>query len=142
MRHGNPLIDAMRYLIDTNILLYAYKNLGLCRVKLEAQAALDICICPLNIFEISVGINKSQRPQALQLFLDDLQARHTQVHFDNAAANQAALLRATLERQGQPIGPYDVLLAGTALAHGLIVVTRNVREFQRVPGLQIENWYD
>ena len=54
---------------------------------------------------------------------------------------QAARIRATLEQRGEPIGPIDVLIAGTALAQTAVLVTRNVREFERVPGLQVEDWY-
>jgi tRNA(fMet)-specific endonuclease VapC len=62
------------------------------------------------------------------------------VPFDTAAALEAARIRALLESQGQVIGPYDVLLAGQALALSLILVTANTREFSRVPGLALENW--
>jgi tRNA(fMet)-specific endonuclease VapC len=60
--------------------------------------------------------------------------------FDSAAAKQAARIRAELESQGCPIGPYDVLLAGHALAAGLILVFANTAEFSRVAGLAVENW--
>jgi tRNA(fMet)-specific endonuclease VapC len=58
----------------------------------------------------------------------------------NAEAEQAAQIRATLKTQGQPIGAYDVLIAPTALQHNLIMVTANQREFDRISGLQTENW--
>lgn len=60
--------------------------------------------------------------------------------FDPDAARESARVRALLEAQGQPIGPYDVFLAGQALAQSLILVTDNTREFSRVPGLTLENW--
>ncbi len=62
--------------------------------------------------------------------------------FDDACAEQAAVTRATLEAQGCLIGPTDTLIAATALRHGLALVTRNVREFSRVPGLRVVNWFD
>ena len=62
--------------------------------------------------------------------------------FDLAAAEQAATVRAQLEAQGTPIGPVDALIAGIALSRNLTVVTRNTREFGRVAGLNVENWYD
>ena len=135
-------MSAMGYLIDTNMLVYAYQDKGGCRQRLEAQAAHGLHICPLTVFEIEFGIAKSTRPKALRLFLDDVLARYTFAPFTAPAASQAGQLRAQLERKGPPIGPYDLLIAGIALAHDLTVVTRNVREFLRVPGLQVENWFD
>jgi tRNA(fMet)-specific endonuclease VapC len=60
--------------------------------------------------------------------------------FDPDAARESARVRALLESQGQAIGPYEVLLAGQALARSLVLVTANTREFSRVPGLTLENW--
>jgi tRNA(fMet)-specific endonuclease VapC len=62
------------------------------------------------------------------------------VPFDEADAQAAAAIRAALKTKGQPIGAYDVLIAGTGLARGLVVVTSNVSEFKRVSGLQVEKW--
>jgi len=130
------------YLLDTNILIYAYRHLGGCRERLEAQAASDLRICAINLAEIEYGIAKSSRPEGLRLFLTNIQARYAMQPMSAEAAKQAGQLRANLERQGQPIGPYDVLIAGIALTNNLTVVTRNVREFSRVPLLKVENWYD
>ena len=66
----------------------------------------------------------------------------TTVPFGRPEAAAAARVRADLEAEGRPIGPYDVLIAGTALAQGAVLVTRNVREFNRVRGLAVENWYE
>jgi tRNA(fMet)-specific endonuclease VapC len=62
------------------------------------------------------------------------------VPFEEADAQATAAIRAALKKEGQPIGAYDVLIAGTGVARGLIVVTSNVDEFNRVGGLQVENW--
>ncbi|MBM3788553.1 MAG: type II toxin-antitoxin system VapC family toxin [Acidobacteria bacterium] len=62
--------------------------------------------------------------------------------FDEMAARTAARIRLDLEARGSPIGPIDTLIAATALAHGAILVTHNVREFERVAGLIIEDWFD
>ena len=130
------------YLLDTNILIYAYRHLGGCRERLETQSASDLSICAINIAEIEYGIAKSSRPEGLRLFLSNIQARYALQPMSVEAACQAGQLRAVLERQGQPIGAYDLLIAGVALANNLTVVTRNVREFARVPNLKVENWYD
>jgi tRNA(fMet)-specific endonuclease VapC len=60
--------------------------------------------------------------------------------YDRPAVVETARARASLRRRGRPIGAYDILLAGTALAHGLILVTANVREFKQVEGLRTEDW--
>lgn len=130
------------YLIDTNILVYAYRNQGQCRARLEAQNPSDIYICAITVAEIEYGIAKSLRPDGLRLFLADVKNRYALQPMSLSAATQSGQLRAKLERQGQPIGPYDLLIAGVALAHDMTVVTRNVREFERVPGLRVQNWYD
>ena len=133
--------SAVKYLLDTNILVYAYQNRGGCRQRLDAHDPALLHICPVNIFEIERGIAKSARPQALRLFLSATLSRHPLAPFDATAAQCAGQLRATLERQGQPIGPYDLLIAGTALAHGLTLVTHNTGEFSRVPALALADWY-
>ena len=130
------------YLLDTNTLIYAYRNLGNCRAKLEAYQPSEICICPISVAEIEYGIAKSVRPEALRLFLADIQNRYALQAISYAAASQAGQLRAVLDRQGMPIGPYDLLIAGVALANDLTLVTRNTREFSRVPKLKLDSWYD
>lgn len=130
------------YLLDTNILIYAYRNLGACRQRLDTQDPAQLHICPLTVSEIEYGIAKSVRPQALRLFLADVLARYPVQTLSMEAAAQAGQLRASLEQQGRAIGPSDLLIAGIALAHNLTLVTRNTREFERVPGLRVEDWYD
>jgi tRNA(fMet)-specific endonuclease VapC len=73
--------------------------------------------------------------------LTELLAAVTVLPFGATEAQQAARIRAELERAGEPIGPYDILIAATALAHGGRLATRNVKEFGRVPGLSLEDWY-
>ena len=130
------------YLLDTNILIYAYRNLGGCRERVEAHNPLELSICAVTVAEIEYGIAKSSRPDGLRLFLTDIQNRYTLQHMSLDAASQAGQLRAMLERQGLPISPYDLLIAGIALANDLTLVTRNTREFARVPDLKIENWHE
>lgn len=132
----------MSYLLDTNILVYAYQNRGACRQRLDSQDPAQVHLCAINVFEIERGIAKSTRPQALRLFLSDALARYPLKPLDTQAAQRAGQLRAQLEREGQPIGPYDLLIAGTALAHGLTLVTHNTAEFSRVPGLRLEDWFE
>ncbi len=91
--------------------------------------------------ELEVGIAKSQAPALRRQQLAQLLEWVRVTPLGMEEVRHAARIRATLEKRGEPIGPIDVLIAGTALAQTAVLVTRNVREFGRVPGLQVEDWY-
>ncbi len=129
----------MPYLLDTNILIYFFKNQGAVRQHMAQQRDTDIRLCTPVLWELLSGAYKSAQPQTQLLKLAALQGRLRIHDFDPPAAEKAARIRAQLEAQGSPI---DTLIAGIALAHGLCLVTRNTREFGRVPGLQLVNWFD
>jgi tRNA(fMet)-specific endonuclease VapC len=90
------------------------------------------------IHELRYGASKSARQAENHARIDAL--RFEVAPFDARDARQAGEVRAALERAGTPIGGYDLLIAGQALARDLVLVTRNVREFERVAGLRIEDW--
>lgn len=94
----------------------------------------------VTVYELFCGLAKAQDPdrerQKVQFFVTTV----SELPFDRAAAESAARIRANLERDGAVIGPYDLLIAGHAMATGLTLVTKNVREFQRVDGLNVESW--
>ena len=94
------------------------------------------------LFELLTGAFKAQNPSSQFSRLMEVEKRLMVLPFDADSARQAAKARAHLERQGTPIGNVDTLIAGIALAHDLTLVTRNTREFERVPGLRVENWSD
>jgi len=96
----------------------------------------------LDIAEIERGLAKSTHPKPLRLFLDSALALYTVLPLDTTSAAIAGKLRAALEQSGNVIGPCDLLIAGVALANNLTPVTRNTGEFERVPGLRMENWYE
>ncbi|MCU0552895.1 MAG: type II toxin-antitoxin system VapC family toxin [Leptolyngbya sp. Prado105] len=129
------------YVLDTNTLIYYFKGQGQVAQSLANVSPQDIHISTIVLFELQVGIAKSTSPakrtQQLQQFL----SRVNLVSFDQNAALAAATIRAQLEQQGLPIGSLDVLIAGAALALQAILVTHNVREFSRVSGLAITDWY-
>ena len=131
----------MTYLLDTNICIYALKNRppGVLQ-KLQAIGRQAVALSVITVLELRQGAEKSQQAAAnhsrLDLFLDAMKI----LPFDEEAALLGARLRAHLERQGTPIGDFDSLIAAHALARELILVTNNLREFDRVPGLQTENW--
>jgi tRNA(fMet)-specific endonuclease VapC len=85
---------------------------------------------------------QSQRIAEHQARLRDLVLHIPSLPFDDRAVEHCGDIRALLAREGRPIGPYDLQIAAIARAGGLCVVTRNVSEFSRVPGLSIENWQD
>ena len=131
----------MTYMLDTNICIYAIKNrpeIVLQRIKANMRNGL--CISAITLAEMEHGVEKSAQPEknaaALMRFVSILQV----LPFDDSAAVEYGKVCAYLQRHGTPIGPMDTLIAAHAKAAGLTIVTNNVREFERVPGLKIENW--
>jgi tRNA(fMet)-specific endonuclease VapC len=129
----------MRYLFDANAVIALLKDPGgpLGQHARKHRPA-DIGLPSIVIYELYFGAFKSQRRAHNMSIVDSLQFEI--VPFDKEDARQAGEIRATLEALGTPIGPYDVLIAGQACARNLVLVSRNVREFQRVNGLAVENW--
>ncbi len=132
----------MKYLLDTDTLIYVFKRTGNCLARLSAQNDSDITISTINLFELEYGMGKSNNRTKMDGYVTSLCKRYAVLEFDRAASLQAGAIRALLHTHGTPIGPYDLQIAGIALSHNLTVVTRNTREFERVPGLRVENWYD
>ena len=130
------------FALDTNTLIYFFKESGQVADRLLNTAPSDIAIPAIVVYEIETGIAKSRDPAKRRGQLDQLLNLLNILPFDQAAANKAATIRAVLEDAGQPIGPLDTLIAGTALACDATLVTRNLREFGRVPNLSVVNWFD
>jgi len=129
------------YLLDTNTLIYFFKGMGNVSSRLLETPPINIAIPTIVLFEIEAGIAKSISPEKRLLQLKNITDAVNIVSFGIKEARVAAILRAKLEKRGTPIGPYDVIIAGTALAQGAILVTHNYKEFRRVEGLQLEDWY-
>ncbi|EJF05991.1 putative nucleic acid-binding protein, contains PIN domain [Thiovulum sp. ES] len=129
------------YLLDTNTVIYFFKGDGEVAKNLFQKSPKDIFIPSIVIYELEVGINKSSNPykrkEQLKTFLSQIQA----IDFGQKEAKESAKIRAELEKAGTPIGAIDNLIAGCSRANSLILITRNIREFERVKNLQIENWY-
>lgn len=130
----------MRYLLDTNIVIAAMKGDVRLRDKLEATALSDILLSSVVLGELELGVEKSRwkdRNRArLARIADGLQL----VPVDAEVSRRYGVIRAELERAGTPIGANDYWIAAQALALGVVLVTDNLREFARVPGLMLENW--
>lgn len=129
------------FLLDTNALIYFFRGQGRVAERLFTVPPAEIAVATVSVYELEVGIAKSSSPAKRRGQLNELLDAIVVLGFDRAAAQSAAKVRAELERRGRPIGPLDTLIAGTALAHRATLVTRNTREFARVPGLTVVDWY-
>ncbi len=133
----------MTYMLDTNICIYVMKKKPE-KVLQRFQDELDdgICISTITLAELEYGMKHSSNPvkneQALLRFLVPLSV----LPFGTAAASEYGKIREYLQSLGTPIGPLDMLIAGHARSEGMILVTNNVREFARVPNLELENWVE
>ena len=130
----------LKYLLDTNIVIYTMKNRPQ-RVKRRFQQHHgQMGISTVTIGELVFGAEHSQQVERNLADLEAFTARLEVLPFDSQAAYHFGQIRAALYRTGQPIGPYDMMIAGQARASGLKLVTNNVKEFERVPGLLLEDW--
>lgn len=127
-------------MLDTNIVIYTIKNKPE-QVRKAFIAHYDqMCISTITLMELVYGAEKSSNPDRNLRELEGFAARLEVLDYDTLAATHTGQLRAELAKQGKPIGPYDQMIAGHARSLGLITVTNNLKEFDRVPGLRIENW--
>lgn len=129
------------YLLDTNTLIYFFKDMGNVAGTLLSKSPKDISIPSIALYELEVGIAKSNSPQKRKKQLETLISRIVVLPFATKEAEAAAVIRAKLENIGTPIGPYDILIAGIALSSNATLVTHNTKEFSRIEGLSIEDWY-
>lgn len=131
----------MKYMLDTNICIYAIKHKpDIVIKKFLSHDPEEICISAITYAELMHGVEKSMAVEknrvAMSLFLSPI----TILQFDERAAEEYGRIKAELEKKGTPIGPMDTLIAGHARSSGLILVTNNTREFSRVAGLAVEDW--
>ena len=131
----------MAYLLDTCVLSDFVKGEQNTLNQLKSISPTDLFISSLTVMEIKYGlaINPAKAIK-IQPLIETFLISFTVLNFTSQEAEKAAEIRSILKIAGSPIGSYDVLIAATALSHNLMIVTSNVREFQRVPNLQIENW--
>lgn len=131
----------MKYMLDTNICIYAIKHKPPEVIKnFLKHNPDDICVSSITYGELMHGMEKSQTVErnraAITLFLSSISI----LSFDDYAAEEYGKIRAELEQKGTPMGPMDMLIAGHARSERLILVTNNTREFFRVENLEVENW--
>ena len=128
----------MKRLLDSNAVIALMKGHAGFLTRLKSHQPRDFGVSAIVAHELYYGAHKGRRTQENLARVEAL--RFEVVEFDHEDARAAGELRSRLAIAGAPIGPYDVLIAGQALARGLILVTHNMREFGRVPGLNVEDW--
>jgi tRNA(fMet)-specific endonuclease VapC len=131
----------MKYLLDSNICIYLIRRKSKALIeRLASHSTTDLAVSQITVAELRFGAEKSSAPkqnhQALEEFLLPLQV----LDFDGPAATTYGIVRRKLEADGTPIGPLDNLIAAHAISQDLTLVTQNVKEFKRVPGLKVEDW--
>ncbi len=131
----------MKYLLDTCTVSDFVKGQPGVLARVKATPPNRLAVSALTRMEVNYGLALNvERARKLAPVLDAFFSAVATIPFDEADALAAAAIRAALKVKGQPIGAYDVLIAGTGVARGLVVVTSNAGEFQRVGGLQVEDW--
>ncbi|PSC06370.1 VapC toxin family PIN domain ribonuclease [Alsobacter soli] len=130
----------LRYMLDTNLCIRVLRDRPASVRERFNREAEGLCISTIVLTELMHGAAKSAAPDRNRREVESFASRLEVLPFDDAAADHAAEIRATLERMGQMIGGYDVLIAGHARSRGLVVVTANLGEFRRVEGLRCEDW--
>lgn len=131
----------MKYMLDTNICIYVIKHKpNVVIKKFLSHDPEEMCISAITYAELMHGVEKSTAVErnriAMSLFLSPI----TILQFDEQAAEAYGRISAELEKKGTPIGPMDTLIAGHARSRGLLLVTNNTTEFNRVAGLTVEDW--
>lgn len=130
----------LKYLLDTNIVIYTIKKRPK-PVKLRFEKHHGrMGISAVTLGELVFGAEHSQQVDRNLADIEAMVARLEVLPFDKLAAYHFGQIRAVLYRTGNPIGPYDMMIAGHARANGLTLITNNTKEFDRVPGLVIEDW--
>ena len=131
----------MNYLLDTNVCIAYIKGINLSlRQRLETVDGRQIAVCSIVKSEPCFGAMKSVNPEHNFALQQALLNQFVSPPFDHLAATTFGVVRAQLEARGAPIGAYDLQIAAMALANNLTLVTHNTREFERVGGLQLEDW--
>ncbi len=131
----------MPYLLDTNICIYIIKKKPQSVIaEFNSIEPGEVAVSMITVSELYYGARKSANPETNLLALNKFLLPFSIFDFDLAAANSYSIIRTELESKGTPIGPLDTLIAAHAISLDYILVTNNEREFNRVSGLQVENW--
>jgi tRNA(fMet)-specific endonuclease VapC len=130
----------LKYLLDTNIVIYVIKQRPLQVLGVFNRHHGRMAISSITLAELAHGAEKSSDISRNTAVVEDFVSRLAVLPYDDKAAWQYGNIRAVLEKEGMPIGINDLHIAAHARSNGLILITNNMREFERVPGLMLENW--
>jgi tRNA(fMet)-specific endonuclease VapC len=130
----------LAYLLDTDICIHALKKRN--TLLVDAFTAHDgrMAVSDVTLYELYYGAERYENPAQRIAIIESFAARLEVIPFDTRAALHAGNIRATLERRGRTIGAYDLMIAAIARSQGLVLVTGNVGEFERVEGMRVERW--
>ncbi|OBX08769.1 plasmid maintenance protein [Gallibacterium salpingitidis] len=130
----------LKYMLDTNIAIFIIKNKPEHLLPIFNENQAMICISSITLMELIYGAEKSAKVAQNLSVIESFCSRLTVLDYDEGAAYHSGQIRAELAKIGQPIGPYDAMIAGHARSLGLTVVTNNVKEFAKVNGLRVIDW--
>jgi len=130
----------LKYMLDTNIVIYVIKRRPLELLEIFNKHAGHMCISSITLAELLHGVEKSDRLEHNLQQVESFVSRLDVLEYGSKAAEHYGNIRAMLEKQGQTIGVNDLHIAGHARSEGLVLVTNNVKEFERVEALRLENW--
>jgi len=131
----------LKYLLDTNVCIQILKGISLnVKFKIKDIPNDQIVIPSIVRFELFYGARKSNNPVKSLALIKEFFNSFSSLYIDDNVAEICGEIRADLEKSGTPIGPYDLLIAATAISKNLILVTNNTKEFIRVKNIQLEDW--
>ena len=131
----------MKYMLDTNICIYIIKEKPKKVIsKFQTLDIGDVCISVITLAELQYGVEKNNYPERNRVALSGFLALIEILPFSEQASSEYGKIRANLERQGNIIGAYDLMIGAHALSEKLILVTNNINEFKRISQLSLENW--
>ena len=130
----------LKYMLDTNIVIYVIKRRPIEALEVFNRHTGQMCISSITLAELLHGAEKSAKPEHNLRQVEDFVSRLDVLEYGRKAAAQYGDIRADLERKGTPIGVNDLHIAGHARGEGLTLVTNNLREFERIEALRLDNW--
>lgn len=130
----------LKYMLDTNIVIYVIKRRPIEVLSYFNRYGNQMCVSSITVAELYYGAEKSANPQHNLKVIEDFLSRLVVLPYEFKAATHFGDIKAHLAKSGKLIGENDVHIAGHCRSEGLILVTNNIREFERVDGLRLENW--
>lgn len=130
----------IQFLLDTNIVIYVIKQRPTAALATFNRHQGRMAVSSITVAELIHGAEKSRHPARNLSVVEDFCSRLAALPYTVEAAYHYGSIRAALEQSGQPIGVNDLHIAAHARSQGLTLVSNNLREFERVPGLLLENW--